>query len=360
MKGQNILFLINKFKTGGAEYAFERDIQALTSRGVSVWAASLYGMEKPKRIDASRFFCPQFKGTLDIAAYMRLARFLRREHITCIFATLEHAQVVARVLGVFMPRVRVVIWEVGMADRKPGRYKILDILLNIRVNAIVPISNGVRESLLRYQAIHRQKMTVVPLGIEVPAQLPVRRQDAVFTVLAVGSLRREKGFAVLIDAFAGFLKYIGASARLVIVGKGILEGELKERVHERGIAPDVLFAGQCNALQVRDWYLRAHCFVLSSISEGYPTVVAEAMANGTPIIATRVSGAVDMIEENLSGILVAPNSASELQTALVRLYRDPRETARLGKGAYERARRSLSLEEHIARLSEVLDISVGT
>lgn len=351
----NVLFFINKWKTGGAEHVFLQELLALRDSGVSVRYGAAYGDIVPTGVDARHGVFPHFRNLLDVGAYVRLISEVGAGGITHVFATLEHASIIARVAGMFMPRVRIVISEPGMADRKPFRYKLLDIMLNVRTNAIVAVSSGVQKSLLRYQALHRRKMTVLSNGVAVPERLPERREDPRFTVLGVGSLRREKGFENLIEAFSGFLNRTGADAELVIAGKGILQEGLQQHVSALGLTERVRLIGELSHEEVYDWYRTAGCFVLSSISEGNPNVVLEALSQGTPVIATAVSGAEDIVEDGVSGLLVPPGSARALSEALERLYADPSLREQLGRNAFERAKQ-FSFDAHMQGLREILRI----
>lgn len=351
----NVLFFINKWKTGGAEHVFLQELLALRDSGVSVRYGAAYGDIVPPGVDARHGVFPHFKHLLDVGAYVRLISEVGTGGITHVFATLEHASIVARVAGLFMPRVRIIISEPGMADRKPFRYKLLDIMLNVRTNAIISVSNGVQKSLLRYQALHRRKMTILSNGVAVSERLPVRRESARFTVLGIGSLRREKGFENLIEAFGGFLNRTGADAELVIAGKGILQEELQQHVSALGLAERVRLVGELSHEEVYDRYRAAGCFVLSSISEGNPNVVLEAFSQGTPVIATAVSGAEDIVEDGVSGLLVPPGSPRALSEALERLYADPSLRAQLRRKAFERARQ-FSFDAHMQGLREILRI----
>src|SRR5262249_51648570 len=157
------------------------------------------------------------------------------------------------------------------------------ILFNWRAHMIIPSSNGVRGSIVRYQPMYAHKIKTVLNGVSVPPQKPTRLEPARFTALAVGSLRWEKGFDILLDAFAQFIATTRVDAELRIAGKGILEEGLKSKVRALHLEKNVRFLGQLEHNEVLMMYRTVHCFVLSSVSEGNPTVVMEALAQGTPV-----------------------------------------------------------------------------
>lgn len=138
--------------------------------------------------------------------------------------------------------------------------------------------------------------------------------------VAAGRLEREKGFDLLIDAVS---LLAGAAAQLVILGEGRLEPELRTRVQELGLEGRVHFAGfQPNPFA---WFARADAFVLSSRYEGFPNVVLEALACGTPVIATPAPGGVAELLGNRPECVVAEAiSAPALAGALQRWLDGPR------------------------------------
>ena len=331
------------------------EMAVLRQQGITVHGATIYDSIHPTYILTEQFYCPHFRNLLDAPAYLRLYRYMRREHITHLVSALEHANIIARSIGLFMAwGCFIGIFETGMADRKPLRYKVLDIILNLRTNVVIAVSDGVRESLLQYQPFYAHKTLVVANAVPVPTSLPLRTEGKVFTVLAVGSLRREKGFDILLDAFSLFIKNTAVDSHLIIIGKGILGHQLQKQAEALGIGARVQFLGFVPQEGVYEWYRRAHCFVLSSLSEGHPLVVLEALSQGTPTIATRVAGIVDMIENNVSGILVPIGSAKDIADALARFYASPMLREQLGRGGYMHVKQKFSFEGHIEHIREAL------
>ena len=351
----NVLFLINKWKTGGAEHVSLQEFEAFKRDGIAVSFATVYGGELPLSVDKIERITPSFKNLYDILAYVRLLRQIGDHGITHIVATLEHAIIIARVAAIFAPRVRVIIVESGMADRKPLRYKLLDILLNWRTSAIIAGSSGVLRS-LGYQPMYTHHMYVLLNGVVVPVSLPIREEPNRFTALAVGSFRKEKAFDILLDAFADFLHQSGTDAELLLVGKGTLESALKKQAASLHISDNVRFLGQLPHDEVISAYAKAHCFVLSSISEGNPTVVMEALAQGIAVIATRVSGVEDYITDEESGLLVPIGKKEALARAMMRLYEDSMFRKKIAEGGYRCAKEKLSFERHTEGFKRILRI----
>jgi glycosyltransferase involved in cell wall biosynthesis len=140
-------------------------------------------------------------------------------------------------------------------------------------------------------------------------------------LLFVGRLLREKGVLDLVDAMPSVLDR--APCRLVVVGEGGLEGALRDRIRELGLAASVTMAGYLDGDDLLRAYSAADVFVLPSWSEGFPTVLAEAMDAGLPIVTTRIRGAVDHLVEGEHALFVKPRDVEGLASALVETIRDP-------------------------------------
>ncbi|MBN2848988.1 MAG: glycosyltransferase [Coriobacteriia bacterium] len=134
-------------------------------------------------------------------------------------------------------------------------------------------------------------------------------------VLFAGNLEPVKGLDVLLDAFERVIAEGGAD-RLVIVGDGPLRGVMEERVAASSTLGEcVRFAGQLPQPDLARWMAAADVFVLPSRAEGLGLVLLEAMACGTPCVATRVGGVPEILDEDC-GALVAPDDPAALAAAI--------------------------------------------
>ena len=193
-----------------------------------------------------------------------------------------------------------------------------------------------RRAHLLYNAIDLRRFQAAPpdpaavrhsLGL--PASGPV--------IGSVGRLSAQKGFSGLLAAAPAVLAG-RPTARLVLVGDGPLEAELRAQAAQLGIAGQVVFAGARpdveRVLAVFD------VFVSASVFEGLPTVVLESMAAGVPVVATAVSGSRELVQDGRNGLLVPAGAAAELAQAINRLLAELQlgaalaQTARAGLAPY--------------------------
>jgi glycosyltransferase involved in cell wall biosynthesis len=141
-------------------------------------------------------------------------------------------------------------------------------------------------------------------------------------ILCVGRLSQEKGHFVLLAAFE-LLQLRKIMAQLTIVGDGPLRSELEDRCQYLPIPNAVHFTGSLDPASVSRLFQACSLVVLSSFSEGVPVVLMEAFAHGRPVVATRVGGVPELVENGVSGFVVSPGDPEELANAMERIISDP-------------------------------------
>lgn len=183
------------------------------------------------------------------------------------------------------------------------------------------------------------KVHVIRCGIEVGRlPRPERREPGPgepLQVLSVGRLSPEKGQVGLVEAFA-LATRSGLDARLVLVGGGPEEDRIRAAAKRLGVAGRVELRGPLPEADVLEAMARAHVFVLSSLSEGLPVVLMEALGLGLPVVAPAISGIPELVVHGESGLLFEAGRWDELGARLVELGRDPGARARMAAAGRER------------------------
>jgi glycosyltransferase involved in cell wall biosynthesis len=225
------------------------------------------------------------------------------------------------------------------------------------IDRYIAISSEI-DSELEGLGIDRARRVSIPNGVDVrrfrPAVADERRAlrtrlelpDGPVAVY-VGRLVAEKRVERLIEAF-GRLRERHPDATLAIVGGGVCETALR-----RIAGPGVRFVGEVD--DVAPWLRAADLFVLPSGAEGLSNALLEAMATGLPVVATRVGGALDVVDDGHSGRLVAVDDPTELRDALCELL-DPAASglrADLGRRARAAVIEQHALESVAARLTDL-------
>jgi len=145
-------------------------------------------------------------------------------------------------------------------------------------------------------------------------------------LLSVGNLVPLKGHDLVIQAL-GLLRGQGLDARLCIIGAGPLRADLEALAERQGLSAQVRFLGALPQDELAAWYGAADMLVLASEREGWPNVLLESMACGTPVVATAVGGIPEIVEPPLTGRIVQQRTAQGLADAAASLWQalPPRE-----------------------------------
>ena len=168
------------------------------------------------------------------------------------------------------------------------------------------------------------------------------------TFVFAGRLTRQKGLGTALEAMARV-----PGARLVLIGDGPERAELERRAHESGLDGRVSFRGALARAEVLSALAGARAALLSSEWENFPHVAVEALAVGTPVVATAVGGVPELVRDGENGLLVAPGKPDELAAALARLAEDDGLHARLAAAAAPSVA-ALSREAVYGRLETLL------
>ena len=192
-------------------------------------------------------------------------------------------------------------------------------LFYARADARVVVANAAADDLARISGLHRDSFEVIynpverPMGVLADAEIEAMWGDADGRMITVGSLKPQKNHELLIRSFARVRRR--RAAKLMILGSGPLEGELKKLVAVLGLGNDVIFPGF--AANPWPYYDSADLFALSSDYEGYPLVMIEAMRCGVPIVSTDCeSGPREILDGGKFGRLVAVGDEMALAGAI--------------------------------------------
>jgi glycosyltransferase involved in cell wall biosynthesis len=318
-------------------------------RYAPVESLNVFGYAAALRADVSLRGKAYIAAPLALAAGWRTARAVARRHA----ATVMHGHWVipgGPVAAAAAPRLPLVISlhgsDVYVAERvAPARFVARRVLQ--RAGAITACSADLGR---RAEALgaDRTRIEIIPYGVDpdrfrpdplirakrraslgIPAHAPV--------VFAAGRLVRKKGFEYLVDAAA----QLPATAGLltVIAGAGDLEAELRNQAAAHRLTEERLrFVGNLAQDDVAEWLATADVVVVPSIRDdsgnvdGLPNIVLEALASGTPLIATPAGGIGSVIEHDRTGLLVPERDARALADAIATLAADPARRVHLGNG----------------------------
>ena len=284
---------------------------------------------------------------IDWRCARRLARFLRRERVDLVHAhqyTPFFYGISARIM---YRRPAILFTEHGRPFPdfpRPKRIAANRMLLERR-DRIVAVGEAVRRALIRNEGLPGRRIEVIYNGIDLSVfdapdgnRAEARRAMGVgiddLVILQVARLDPLKDHATAIRTVDRVARS-RPDARLVLVGEGPEEGRIRCLVRDRGLEPHVRLLGL--RTDVARLLPGADLFLLSSVTEGIPVTLIEAMAAGLPVVGTRVGGMGEVVEEGRTGLLAPTGDDAGLAEAVLRLADDPERRAQMGMAGRERA-----------------------
>lgn len=270
---------------------------------------------------------------------------------------------IARAAGV--PHIVITEHIVGEAH-SPGQKALKRNELQ-RADAVTAVTGAIVDSLVRDYGIERSLVRVVPNGADLPdtgaEEVAAGRWRAKYLVtpikplwVVVGRLEEQKGHDILFDALAELVRQ-GMDFTLVVAGEGSRRGWLEQQAVSRGLSPRVQFVGQLE--DVGGLLAAADAVLLPSRWEGLPLVLLEAMARGRPIVASRVGGMADALEDGVSGTLVPPGDPVALAAALESLHKRADKAWRMARLAAQRVRERYTWAAVVDEFEAVYDDVLG-
>jgi len=260
-----------------------------------------------------------------------LARLVRRTRPNVVFSSLGYLNMLVMLARPLMPRSTSFVGrETNIPSlnlARSGFPRLLPVLyrrLYPRFDAVVCQSMDMRRDMVERFGLPEEKARVIhnPVDVERVARLAGQGDPPSMPgrvkLAAAGKLKPQKGFDLLLDAMA----LLPGEYGLTILGEGPDEASLKARAESLGLGPRVSFAGF--AANPFPAMARADVFVLSSRFEGFPNVVLEAMACGTPVAAFACPGGLDeIVEPGVNGELADLGDPAALAGAVRRLAESP-------------------------------------
>jgi len=218
-------------------------------------------------------------------------------------------------------------------------------------------SHAVRRDLCRLLPELADRSSVTYYGMDPPALAPAPRPRAAPRILGFGRLVTDKGFDVAVRAFATVVRRL-PSARLVLAGEGAARPELERLASALGLAESVEFVGAVAPEDVPALLDRASLVVVPSRwDEPFGLVALEAALMARPVVATRVGGLVEVVENGTTGVVVDPDDPDALAGAMLVLLEDPATADRLGRAARARAEARFGWDRCVAEYAGLYERS---
>ncbi|MCS7014885.1 MAG: glycosyltransferase [Gemmatales bacterium] len=361
-----IASIIHSLKPGGAEIMACRLAIALKDQYPCIIIA-LDGdgpLADVLEENAIPYFVLRRRRGLDCGLISELAHIIRRERIVLLHAhqyTPFAYCLAARLRTRFVP---VLFTEHGRfsPDRRRLRRVLMNRLLLDPRDRITAVGQSVARALVVNEGLSRDRITVIPNGVDIKEFSSVSWEtrriirgnlglaDNDFVVVMVARLDPIKDHATALRAFEHVSAHF-PQARLIVVGDGPLRKQLTQYVESRKLDKSVSFWGEQK--KVLPFYQCADCFLLTSISEGTPISVLEAMACGLPIVATACGDIPRIVEHGINGFLAPVGDDALLAHYLLELARHRELVNRLGTVSRLLCQENYSWENTVACYAEL-------
>ena len=275
----------------------------------------------------------QRRGRLSPSSFQKLVKIIREFRPRILQGHMYHSNILVRLAGSLTGGMTVL--STRHIDTATPVRRLVNSATGFLNDGTLVFSQRVLDA-ERKENLFRRPIRLVPYGIEIPDGQETGREPGsssgerernelreklvippdAFVWTAVGRLTRQKGFIFLVDAFSMVLEN-GGDSYLLIIGDGEDRGMLEKRVKKLGVDRRVFFCGFRS--DVKDFLDISNAFVLSSLWEGGPLVLLEAMAAGLPVVSTCVGDASGMVKEGETGLLVEPGDPEPLADAMLRI-----------------------------------------
>jgi L-malate glycosyltransferase len=366
---KKVLFFVDRLDLGGTETQMAQLATRLDPGRFEVTVAFMEG-DAPLRpeLERAKLRVIEFpkRGSLislkSARQFLRLAAFIRREKFDVVHSHDLWANLVA-VPAARLGGAPVIISSqrdlAHLAWYTPSRTKVIR-RIHRMATRVIANSSAVAEMLVNEFKIPAERVRVMRNGVDLsrfrrrsgPRVTPLDQlePDAKILLTVANMHSSVKGHYELIEA-AQHICSIFPAAKFVLAGDGVERSRIEEAVRAAGVEKNFIFLGQ--RADIPELLASADFFVLPSRAEGLPNAALEAMASGLPVVATRVGGIPEIIEDDVSGLLVPPQNSAALAQALTGVLSDVELAAKLAEASRQRACSEFSFERAIAQLEEI-------
>jgi glycosyltransferase involved in cell wall biosynthesis len=239
----------------------------------------------------------------------------------------------------------------------------LDKSTNRFARHIIAVAGACRDFLIQHESIPPEKVTLVPNAIDLRRFSPgqITRRDArsklglspeAPVIAGVGRLNSQKNFSLFLDVAAALTPRF-PNLRFLLAGEGPEEAMLREKAHHLGLTDRIVFAGYI--ADTRQVYAAADILLMPSRFEGLPMTLLEAMAMNLPVVASKLDGIAEVIEEGREGYLVDSADVSGFVERCAVLLENPAKSSELAANARTKIEAHFSVERMTSAVEAIYD-----
>lgn len=299
---------------------------------------------------------------LDLIGLLKIVRFLREHKFDIMHTHLIDADIYGFLAAKFAG-VKVIVSTKHNPDdfRKTQSPAILlDSFIANHTHKIIAVSCAVRDFLIKYQKIKPEKIEVIYNGIDIEKFTPKKEKQQAkialnlkpenFIIGCIARFNAQKGHKYLIEAIPNIIANIH-DVHFIFAGIGPLSDTIRKQAEMLKILDKITFLGLrtdiaaiLNAMDI---------FVLPSLWEGLGIVLLEAQAAGVPVVASKVDGIMEVVQDNKTGVLVLPEDSEQIAQAIISLIKHPDMAKSYGMTGRQYVTQNFSIEQMTKKIESL-------
>jgi glycosyltransferase involved in cell wall biosynthesis len=292
-------------------------------------------------------------GSLPITLF-RLVRLIHRGEFDTVFSFLVHANLMATLASAFCPGVRF-LQSIQTTQPNPRWHWRVQRMIHVVADAVVVPSPSAARAAREWANVPAQRVVVIPNAVDVASfdEIAANRRIPAepYQIGFIGRLDPIKRVEDLVESMKGWRSSKG---HLHIFGEGPERTHIEQQIERLGLAEQVTLHGAIS--RPHEALASMDVLVLPSDAEGFGLVLIEAMAAGVPVVATRVPGILDVVDNQMTGLLMPRRSPQAIQEAVTVLCTDTKRRASLVTAARKEVRRRFGWEGTVRQYKGILRI----
>lgn len=305
----------------------------------------------------------QLKSPFDWKQHKKIQKIIEDYQPDIIHGAVFEGVTMAAVNGWLKKVPIIILEETSFPIYRSWKANLLMKLFSKIATKVIGVSPATSEEYLKGKLkLSDNKVVLINNGVALPREVSILELENAkkeygilendFVIGSVGRMLQDanKRFSDLIKAFAEFSKE-KENVKLLLVGDGSEKEGYQKLAKDLEVSDKVVFAGYQSDVSL--FYQMMDVFALVSTHESFGLVLAEAMLNKLPVIATRVGGMKYIVEDQETGILVEPLQIQEIKEKMESLYLDPETRERFGKNGFEKAMREYTEESYVKSIQDL-------
>ncbi len=353
---RKVLALITASYGGGAERLLLNQIKYHNRKKIDFYVISLRkgNLENEFR-KYKKYHSLDLHSRFSLPGLFKLIYFIKKNKIEVLHTHLLEADFYGFLVKIFCPKIRLISTKHNSNDfRKKLFWGIFNKIISLPAQ-VIAVSDAVNDFIKRYEFIY--KAITIHNGIdtkrfrrkdttELRRELGIKKSD--FVIGIIGRLHEQKGHKFLFKAIA---ELRNPKIKLLVVGTGPLELQLKGMVKKLGIEKNVFFLGFRKDIPELDSLFDVFC--LPSLYEGLPLVLAEAMSCGALVVCSDIPNNREVVENGKDGITFKTGNSHELARILLDIYSNPRKYDKIRKKARKKVIEKFDYKTNLKKIEEM-------